>query len=500
MSKAAKSDKLSKHPFYKQQFVLLLVAVYVAGALMLLARFLPDSVRNLIDILLMAGVLASVTVMAVSINRTQNLLQQLKHTLSSAAAGDFYRRVTDTRNFGEMGEVAWELNEFLDSVESFFNETNSSFSCVLKNDFERPPLTQGMPGQFGAALTNIAHALAQLKDIRVITDANSMSAQLNDLNIDNLLQNLGAIQKDMIGISARVDEAERISVENSDKAVSAKVEIMQVNDRISVIDQSVTEMANASEQLADKAAAIHQSLDMINGITDQITMLALNASIEAARAGEQGRGFAVVADEVKNLSQNTSNAAKEIRTRLDEFSATMQQTATSTAAAKQETDAMVETIASVTDAVESTAASAQTTSRLLTLTRDMSFMSLLKVDHIVYKQNGYYAILNQDAEEYREKVAVDHHSCRLGKWFDSEEAVSRYGRYQGYKLLTEPHKKVHDGVHHALDKAAEEHLDIEDIVTCMHMSEAASKQVFDHLDGILAEINQAEADDSVEMF
>ncbi|WP_447894845.1 methyl-accepting chemotaxis protein [Vreelandella sp. GE22] len=81
-----------------------------------------------------------------------------------------------------------------------------------------------------------------------------------------------------------------------------------------VVDQVVQTMHGIS-QSSQKVADI---TSVIDSIAFQTNILALNASVEAARAGEQGRGFAVVAGEVRNLASRSADAAKEIKTLIDD--------------------------------------------------------------------------------------------------------------------------------------------------------------------------------------
>jgi methyl-accepting chemotaxis protein len=407
--------------------------------------------------------------------------------------GEFGSRITSVAGNNEISRLARALNDMLDQLETYFREADDSFQAQMAGDYARMAQGEKLHGGFRRAIERhnalLASMADKLRDERKI----ALLSQASQLNASHLIGNMTGIQTDLRTITERMREAATTATQTAQEASHNQAAVAEAEKYLAEIANRILQVVDAIGQLNARSIEINQAVSLITEISDQTNLLALNAAIEAARAGESGRGFAVVADEVRKLAEKTRSASQsigQVMSLLTQDGVQMQNDA-------QQMRTMAENSAHVVSSLAGAfgrfAASALETERAALGVQDMSFATLVKIDHIIYKQRAYMALNSGGDAQYVEPVGVGHRQCRLGQWYLGE-GKARFGGTPSFSALDTPHAQVHEGAHRVL---AQLKLDWENdaevqqvILEGLQQMEAGSQGVMERLDGMLAELAQ----------
>jgi len=418
-------------------------------------------------------------------------ISQIRDVLQTMAKGKYNKRVTEVPHMGEIGEIAWDLNDSLDFIETFFRDVDFCFKNMANNRFHRKVFSHGLSGEMANCCHNINNSLSTSTQNDSLVKSNEMSGRIQSLNGVNITKNLTKSQSDLIRITDEMKEVAAVSGENVSKAEKSAGSLREMVTGINKTLVMIEENNEASGKLAVMSEEITGVLTMISDIAEKTNLLALNASIEAARAGEQGRGFAVVADEVKQLAHNTKNATDEIHAVIKTFN-------NETSSMQKKAVDMLDMAGEMRVEIESLEGNFQDFSSAAVLTRkstslahDICFASLVKIDHMIYKQKAYMTVATGSDSAEATAISVDHHNCRLGKWYDAGDGKELFSHTPSYKNMLDPHSNVHMSAHallSLLDKNWENDPSVQDeIMKHYEEMELSSDGVMDTIDKMVEE-------------
>ncbi len=254
-----------------------------------LDAIISQQVESSVKTELLAGtvlVIFGLLTIAFAASRLVKPIREVVRRLEDIASGegDLTQRL-DINSKDEIGQLAGGFNQFLDKLQTIIRDVvDATLQVGATSEQSRV-----------AAQQTRSSSDAQFKEVDLVATASEEMTQTASLVVQN------------------AETAVQAAAQANDAAASGQQVIESSQQEMHRLVDRMTAAVPVVEELAKNNANITEILTVIEGISEQTNLLALNAAIEAARAGEQGRGFAVVADEVRNLASRTQESVGEIR-------------------------------------------------------------------------------------------------------------------------------------------------------------------------------------------